>query len=247
MLYICVRRTVEWRDEEAFRAQLKPAFAPKVAAWNEAFTMPFHEFRHRVREIARTNLATVRGASCAAWDDIPEGALVVPIDDDDWLAPGVGEALAAARDPQALGYYWTSSYLEVPMHLRHRLRLLRQRLFRRWFRPHWTCSSNNYAFVKTAEMGTGLLKHSHASPWFDGPGAALVRQIEGRLSVQNRTLASITSLAYGRPSIGRPELIRKYQAYQQLYSKPVPSGIAWCRPYVDRMRDLMRELRLRAR
>lgn len=246
MIRICVRRTVEWRDEAAFRAQLDPALAPKVDAWNRTFTMPFHEFRHRVREIARASLGAVSGAACSPWNEIPEGALVIPIDDDDWLSPEAAEALEAARDPAAFGYYWISSYLEVPINVRHRLGLIGRRLFPRR-RPYWTCSSNNYAFLKSAEMGTRLLKHSHASPWFDGAGAALVRRLERRLSVQNRTLASITSLAFRRRSIGRRALIRKYRTYRGLYSRPVPRDIAWCQPYVAMMADLMNELRLRGR
>ena len=51
-IYIWVRSTVDWGDAAAFRAQLAPAFAPHGALWDATFTMPFHVFRQRVKEIA---------------------------------------------------------------------------------------------------------------------------------------------------------------------------------------------------
>ncbi|HXE79232.1 MAG TPA: hypothetical protein VNK41_00640 [Vicinamibacterales bacterium] len=121
------------------RPQFNPGFAPKVETWNRTFTMPFHVFRHHVRD--RANLA-VRGALCTEWEAIPHGALVVPSDDDDWFAPDLVQALEDARDPAAAGYYWISTYVEVPRDARHRRSLLLNKLFP-WRQPHWTCSSNN--------------------------------------------------------------------------------------------------------
>ena len=234
---------MDWRDEAAFRAQLDPAFAPKVDLWDRTFTTPFHVFRQRVKEIAQVSLSRVRGAACAPWDEIPDGALVIPIDDDDWLAPDAAEAVGAELRNGAMGYHWISSHVQVPLSLRHRLALFKRWLFP-WTPPFWTCSSNNYAFVKRADMGTQLLKHSASNRWFEQAPAGAVHRIERRLSVQNRTLASQTSLAWRRPSMTRGELVRKFREYRNLYSRPVAADLAWCRPYLVMMADLMSRLRL---
>jgi hypothetical protein len=241
---ICVRRTIDWRDEAAFRAQLDPAFAPKVDLWDETFTLPFHVFRQHVKEIAALSLAAVRDAACRPWDDIPEGSLVIPIDDDDWLSPAVAEVASASVANGAAGCYWITSHVEVPINLRHGLAQLRRRLWPRT-RPLWTCSSNNYAFVKRPEAGTRLLTHSAANGWFEQAPAGVVRRIERRLSVQNRTLASQTSLAWRRPVMRRGALLRKYRRYRTLYASPVRAELAWCGPYLARMADLMSQLRLK--
>ena len=52
MFYIWVRATVDWEDEEAFLAQVRPEFDGKLVLWNATFTIPYHLFRHRVRRIA---------------------------------------------------------------------------------------------------------------------------------------------------------------------------------------------------
>lgn len=95
-LHICLRRTVDWGDEPAFRAQLDPAFAPKVNAWNATFPLPYHLFRQELRWIAQANLEKVEGAVLCRWEEVPEGALVAPVDDDDWFAPHLVEVIKAA-------------------------------------------------------------------------------------------------------------------------------------------------------
>ena len=61
MIYLCIRQTVDWADEAAFRAQLPPEFASTVRLWDETFDVPYHRFRQRVREIALGNAADLEG------------------------------------------------------------------------------------------------------------------------------------------------------------------------------------------
>ena len=89
--------------------------------------VPFHVFRRRVREIAQLNHARVEGAVCADWEEIPNGALVLPVDDDDWFAPDAVRVLERGFDPGTTGYYWTSSWVERPINLRHSLRVTSRR------------------------------------------------------------------------------------------------------------------------
>lgn len=69
-----------------------------------------------------------------------------------------------------------------------------------------------------------------------------MRRIDARLSLMNRTLASQTSLAFLRPNLRRSELLRKYRRYRRLYERPLPAELAWARPYVHDMDELMRRL-----
>jgi len=244
MIYICVRRTVEWADEAAFRAQLPPQFAPTVDLWNATFNLPYHVFRHRVREIARLNLAAVRGAAQVRWEQAPEGELVLPVDDDDWFAPGTADALEAARRPDRALYRWESVFLEAPIDLGHRLYLWKRRVLR--MTPKWICTTNNYAVVRTPESEPLFQSHIRASAWVhQNPGG--VGALYGKWSTMNRTLASRTTLKLMRPEECRPlslkTLLRKYRQYGGLYRRTSAPGLEWQRPYLTMMDALMRDLR----
>jgi hypothetical protein len=241
MLYLWVRSTASWWDEAAFRRQLDPAFARKVAVWDDTFAVSYREFRHEVHRIAQWNLSNVRDAVLAEWEEIPDEALVAPVDDDDWFSPEVACVLARAWDSEALACVWTSSFLEVPIDLGHQIFLWRRSLFPSTA-PRWLCSTNSYAARKRPDTALLLQKHTVASERFGGPDARLVRRIDERLSLMNRTLASQTSLAFLRPTIRRSELLRKWRRYRRLYERPLPPELAWARPYADCMSELMRRL-----
>jgi hypothetical protein len=237
VLAIWVRKTVPWDDEEAFLAQVPEGFRRKVDVWNETFTTPYHVFRSEVRRIADVNHAAVRGAVSLHWEEIPDGELVLPVDDDDWFAPDIGEALARHRDPDAAAYRWSSSFLEVPIGLGHELYVLRHRLFP-GARPRWSCTTNNYALVKQDGVRELAVSHMRASAWVDGSPPGQVAWIPARLSLQNRTLASQTSLAYMRPDITRSQILRKLRRYRRLYRRWRSAELTWARPYVEMMAAL---------
>jgi hypothetical protein len=243
-VYIWVRATVDWRSGEAVR----PEFQPPVDLWNETFTLPFHRFRYRVHEIARLNHSKVDGAVRAPWDEIPAGALVLPVDDDDWFSPDAAQVLASEFDSRLEGYYWTSTSVEIPRNFGHRFYLARLRLFP-WTRPRWVCATNNYAMLKSDATKTPLTWHTKASQRFErstlGHTARPVKEIDRRLSIFNRTLGSQTSLIVKQSSIGRRRLIRKYRRYRRLYDQPPVPELEWCRPYLEMMSALMEELEIR--
>jgi hypothetical protein len=248
VIHIWIRRTVDWDDEEAAMAQLTdPWLIPKVPLWNATFNLSYQQFRSRVAQIARLNHSRVEGAAVSEWDEIPDGAIVLPVDDDDWFAPRAARMLETEIDPEVVGYHWPSRWIELPIDLGHRLYLLRRRLFPRT-PPKWLCSTNNYAMVKSAEAKEPLGNHIEASRWFEPlaeRGDARVKRIDRQLGVANRTLASQTTLSQRKHVISRAELLRKYRRHLKLYDRPLPPDLDWCRPYVAKMAELMSELKIR--
>ena len=95
------------------------------------------------------------------------------------------------------------------------------------------------------ERARFLSGHREASAHFDAHPSG-VKRIPATLAVQNRTLASMTTLAWGRPSIGRDELARLLDRYRHLYVAWEPGAeVAWAKPYLDSMAELMTEIRLK--
>jgi hypothetical protein len=243
LIHIWVRKTVNWLDEDEFWAQVEPRFRPRAELWNDVINMPFHVFRHRVAEIAALNLSRVEDAVRAGWEEIPEGGRVVPMDDDDWFAPNLAEVLNVEWG-EARGVSWNPSWIGIPSDLPHRIYATRRSLLP--FTPgHWTCDTNNYGLIKAPGSKPLAERHELASDWFDGPGRARVRRISARLSVNNRSLGSQTSL---RPAavlgeIDRPRLLRRLARYKRLYRRRRwPREPAWARPYIRMMAELMDEL-----
>jgi hypothetical protein len=243
VIFICIRKTLDWANEAEFWSQLPREFEPTVKVWNQTFNIPYHLFRHRVREISRLNIAAVQNAVCLDWKDVPDGELVLPMDDDDWFAEDVGIALEKARDARRHGYRWASSFLEVPIDFGHRLYLLKRRLLRT--PPKWICTTNNYAVLKSHDSEPLFRSHIRASEWFQSHPESVAEVGKG-LSMMNRTLASRTSLGLMRPEtckvISHRKLLHKYWGYRALYRPPPAKELAWCGPYVRMMDELMDEL-----
>lgn len=184
----------------------------------------------------------MEGARCAALADAPPGGLIVPVDDHDWFAPDLAQRLRAACRSSLDGYHWKRRVLEP---LRPRRGLLR--FVRPWrrSRERFTCATNNYALVNEPSLAPLVGNHLRASDHFDAHPER-VRRIQGTLSVQNRSLASQTTLGSESPTISRDELVAAFHRYRDLYvTWPVPRGVAWARPYIEEMAELMADLRLR--
>ena len=238
-VYICIRRTLDWHDEAMVAARLRPAFRPKVEVWNATLDPPYHLFRHRLKQIAQENLGRVEHAVQAPLEEIPRGEVVIPADDDDWLAPELADRLAEAYDPAAAGYLWTREVIEPPVRLRTRF----------W---HWlwswkasTCATNNYAITNEPELADLVYRHVRAGRYFDAH-AARIKRIPRTLSIQNRNLSSQTAMAWRRPSITREELVASVDRHRSLYTSwELRDELHWARPCMERMAELMAQVRVK--
>ena len=238
-IHVCVRSTLDWRDGALVQARILPGFRPKLDAWNATFDMPYHLFRQRLRDIARLNLSRVEGAMCAAVEDVAPGQVIVPIDDDDWLAPDLASHLIEAYEPSVRGYLWSSHVIELPRRIPGSLRRLARFLGRR---DRHLCKTNNYAVVSEPTLRPFVFSHVKASHYFTA-NPSDVKRVPGVLAIQNRTLASQTVLGWDRPSISRDELVALLRRYRGLYSSwRLRAEAAWARPYVDMMAGLMEEI-----
>ena len=159
-LHICVRRTLPWDDETAVAAGLAPEMRARVELWNATFNLRYPAFRFRLTQIARRNWSRIENATLTPLEEIPPGAQVVPVDDDDWFSPEIGSRLLAERDPSLHGYHWNRYILEAPRTPR-RWPFARKR--RAADTSRYTCGSNNYAVLNLPELAVAIASHVTAS------------------------------------------------------------------------------------
>jgi len=123
--YIVLRHSPDWLsfDPESSRAFCVKSGFPEtliidfMAVWDAAVAVDFRQFRLRLKEIAQQTLLRVEGGriigdaafrTLALAGEVPPDALVVFIDDDDWLAPHLFTRLRelAAADAGVDGFKW---------------------------------------------------------------------------------------------------------------------------------------------
>jgi hypothetical protein len=238
LVHLCVRQTLAWEDEDLVRVGIIPSFRQKFEMWNATFTMPYHLFRVRLKHIAMDSFRRVEGAVVSEMSQVPEGDVIVPIDDDDWLAPDLATSIGPHLHAGTTLVVWKSHVLER----RSWIRRVRHWTGQALRRPDRTCRTNNYAVRWRRDRTEIALNHMRATDYADAHPNDVAR-IDQTLAIQNRSLASQTALAFGRPAIRRDELIRELRAYRNRYADWIAAPpLAWAQPYVDRMNDLMAEV-----
>jgi len=238
-IYICIRRTLDWHDEAASAALLRPDLRPKVEVWNATLEPSYYLFRDRLKQIAQANLARVENAVQAPLADVPRDAIVIPMDDDDWLAPELANRLAEQYDPAASGYLWIRDVVAPRVPLRTRA----------WYWLwRWTasaCATNNYAIPNRPGVAELVSHHVRAGRYFDA-NRSRIKRMRRILSIQNRNLASRTAMGWRRPSITRDELVDSVDRYRALYSsRELPDELGWARPCMAQMDELMKQVRVK--
>jgi hypothetical protein len=245
MIVVCIRRTLPWEDEDAAMAALEPGLVPKAALWNATVSIRYAPFRSRLKQIALENVSRVANAKLVPLEDAPPGALVVPMDDDDWLSPDLANRLLAEHDPACDGIVWTRSIFEANRRASWLRWLLRGSESRR-DTSRWTCATNNYAVRNHGDIAEVVGDHTRASIWFEAR-ARRIQTIHAHLSVQNRNPASKTALSkWGGRLYTREELIASLERHRALYRRVrLSRELAWAKPHLAAMRELIAELRVR--
>ena len=241
-LRICVRATLPWHDEAAIEPVLIPQLRQKVALWNEIFSLRYAAFRVRLMQIAQESWSRVENAQVTRREEIPPGALLVPVDDDDWFSPHLAHHLLADSAACFQGLHWNRYILELP---RRSARWPWARQRRAADTSRHTCGSNNYAIRNLPELGRAVTSHVWASEHFDAHPLRFKR-LDASLSVQNRNFASRSGLGERKLEISRGELIERFRRHRRLYDRlQLPPEVAWAQPYVASMAELMHSIRLR--
>ncbi|MGE0702596.1 MAG: hypothetical protein AB7F99_12220 [Vicinamibacterales bacterium] len=242
-VHIWVRRTLDWRDDALVAEQLVPEVRPFVEVWNATFAMRYNVFRQRMKDVAALSLSRVEGAQITArFEDIPDGAMLVPVDDDDWFAPDLAHRLLNAYDTEARGYSWNRELIEP----QSRLLGLRRTVARWRERPtKYTCKTNSYALRKDPGVQPFALLHKRAGTYFDTYSRE-IRRVDGTLGVQVRNPASWSE---SRRANCEPtaEWFRQLSGrYRQTYAGwRLRSDVRWAQPYLAQVAELMRELQIR--
>jgi hypothetical protein len=150
-------------------------------------------------------------------------------------APDLALRLRDRYSPEMKGYLWVRSVLEPRVPWRRRL----------WSWKKSVCDTNNYAIVRRQDADELVRRHVRAGRYL-AANAALIARVPGVLAIQNRNVSSQTAMGWRRDSFTRDDLVRSYRRYRRLYDSVVlPEDLAWARPYVAEMAELMRDLRLR--
>jgi len=238
-VYVCVRKTLDWDDEDVVRARLLPRMRAKVAVWDATLDPPYHRFRARLKRIAQVSLRAVAHAVPAPLGDAPAGAVVIPVDDDDWLAPDLADRVAERYDPRAMGYLWRRAVIEAPRPVRLRV------WYWLWSWKASSCNTNDYAVPYDPGVVEVIRTSTVAGAYFDAHAERITR-IRLTLAIQNRNVSSQTAMGWRRPTITPEELVASVHRHRTLYaSRVLPDELVWARPYVAAMDELMREIRVR--
>ena len=246
MLYICIRKTTQWADEEIFLEQLQEKFKTSVEAWNQTFDMPYHLFRDKIKMIAQSNLAMVNDSVVTTFENVPDGGLILPIDDDDWLAPNLVSKIQTELEEGVTGYHWIHDRLSVPRPRNTWSRFSRfvaENILGK-SSSRYIFQTNNYMFVKGRVPLGAVRFHTRANRYFL-KNFDRTKYIHNHLSVWNQTIASKISMGWPRRSISSEMLKKNYYLYKELYDTVELPNHPWSVPYVVRMRELMEELRIR--
>lgn len=198
-----------------------------VELWDSTFRVSYFETRQRMKDIAKCNLASVRNAEIVDHRDFkPEGGRAICfVDDDDWLAPDLGEHLDCRLGYD--GFIWTHVAVGSPTFPLHR-----------WpaGESEWLCFTNNYAVSDEYARKNGIehvAQHWAADSVFR---SLRIDSIPLPLSVANKHPASVVFLERNMESQLTHDKIKQVLATFVGETRSVDehslTGIEWAGPMI---------------
>ncbi len=114
-----VRSMSDWQDGQNLLTAPWDGWEDRLQWWDEVFEMPYHVYRYGLQIIARKNWARISGldsiVSVRSWQpELFHDAVVIPIDDDDWLAPQICHVIRNQIQADTTAISWQSDRIECP-------------------------------------------------------------------------------------------------------------------------------------
>lgn len=217
-----------------------------MALWDGAMKVDYRTFRHEIAGLSRASFAAVRGAEVIPHEVLRETKranddLIVFVDDDDWLSPGLFEELEKAC-PRPFNGIWWGSILVGPQLTTYaasqtepviELRPLERVIY-----------TNNYAVTGRALNWHGygrLFEHYHADRRFR---KFLVppKKVPLYLSAASKHPCSTVSVQFFMAqSQFRADPRRHVERFaEQLAEAQIPAAYAWLKEPVRQVEALVR-------
>lgn len=246
---VVVRMVADYRSftNETFGDQLEQPYKPRtelqilmandvLGIWDRTFRMGYIEYRHRMAEIAKQNHAdtgclVLRGHEAFSrwYTESDEDAIIVPVDDDDWLSPTLAD-VAKEFEPKTQVVVWKTTVLHS--------------LTKHFYgvSEGFKLNSNNWAIRKSllkrfddkTARHTVLLSHFHADNFIKKHVGDGLKRLQSRHSVYNRHLASLSFLRQKLTeediTLELPKVVRRPMDFSAS-----PEDCVWCSPYARRL------------
>jgi hypothetical protein len=212
-----------------------------LGLWDEIFNLGYFEFRARAKELAETtyqNVDVIKGRDALLKEcKKPGNAYIVPIDDDDWIAPHLSQVLDSKKAPLV---HWT---------MRETVTSRNTSSFR--LPPHWfrSCSfAVSKDLIRKHSRLTTLLSH-HVSAGFYLKRIKARAVVKQALTVANRTVASVGRMRRRYESVkkrrrGDARENFKKAMFREAFrlSEKKTCGCDWAIPYVEENAFLHQQL-----
>lgn len=217
-----------------------------MALWDGLMKVDYRTFRDEIAKLSRASFAAVRGAEVIPHETLRETKrapddLIVFVDDDDWLAPGLFDELEAACPRPFNGIWWGSILVGPPFTSYEASQTSPIIELRPMQRVIYT---NNYAVTGRALNWHGygrLFEHYHADRrfrkfWWPA------RNVPLYLSAASKHPCSTVSVQFfmAQPEF-RADPRRHVERFaDQLAEADIPPAYEWLRAPVRQVEDLVR-------
>jgi hypothetical protein len=251
--YLVLRASPEWLafDMEETRPFCRKCNAAEdliirfAERWRSTFALDYREFRHEMKEIALRSIFACRNCLfLKSPGELPpnlsDDDLVMFMDDDDWIAPGLFESLRSCGEPGD-GFLWRSVLLgrfyAGPAENRGEAILQKRRL-------DDVVYTNNYCVTGSAVRRYGvaaLFEHMHAQQCAN-EGRLSLRKITPCLSCTNKHPCATTFILFNEKMPEVAERLRETvgRISDEVGNVKPDAETLWMAPYLDALAAVLR-------